>query len=171
MHASRDWNVLDHDVIIWRIRSSDHAAVTRELLEIRSAVEPFAASLAARRGDEGAIRDLHTAFAAMVEAADRGDVAAWTSADIVFHSALLRASGNPMMAQLSMTVAAALEARSADVAVEGISTHAVEMHGSLVDAVASGEPIAAQMRMQALLGEAGDQVAALMDRLDRAQAG
>jgi len=171
VHGSSDWDVLDHDVILWRIRSSDYAAVTRELLEMRSAVEPHAAGLAARRADETGVRELREAYVAMVEAAGRGDVGAWTSADIVFHSALLRASGNPMIAQLSKTVAAALEARSGEVAVEGISPHAVDMHGALVDAVSSGDAVAAQMRMEELLGEAGDQMATLMDRLDRAQTG
>ncbi len=68
---------------------------TRELLELRSGLEIFAARLAASRADDAA----HEALAGHLERmrASAGDLVAFARADADFHNALAGAAGNPVL--------------------------------------------------------------------------
>ncbi|MEC3981320.1 FadR/GntR family transcriptional regulator [Amycolatopsis sp. H20-H5] len=104
------WDAIDPDVIAWRVNGPDGPRHLRELHELRLTIEPQAARLATRhrRPDELAV--MATAYERMADAVDRRDEAAFSGADSEFHSALIRASGNALIAQLQGPVIAALEA-------------------------------------------------------------
>ena len=55
-----DWNILDPDVLSWRTEASDDHKLYEETTEIRLAIEPLAARLAATRAtdEEVAVHDL-----------------------------------------------------------------------------------------------------------------
>ena len=85
------WNLLDPDVLGWLLERKYSPALLIEFTEIRLAVEPGAATLAARAGRSGrkgcdSRRDLR------MQAADRGDDDPLDS-DIAFHVAVL--AGQP----------------------------------------------------------------------------
>ena len=46
-----DWNLLDPDVIRWRLEAGVDQAFVRDILELRLAIEPEAAKLAAQRAN------------------------------------------------------------------------------------------------------------------------
>lgn len=100
------WDAIDPDVIAWRVAGPDGRGQLAELLELRMAIEPQAARMAAwhRRPDELAV--LAAAFELMAEAVD---LKAFQEADRAFHAALFRASGNALIARLHVPVVAALE--------------------------------------------------------------
>lgn len=151
-----EWNLLDPDVIDWRVHGPGYREQLRELLELRAAMEPYAARLAAGRADPRARKLLRGAAAEMERAAGRQDVAGFTEADIDFHHTLLRASGNHMIEQLHVTVAAALHVRGEQLLTDDdISAEAVAMHRELAEAVAGGEEDLAEQRTRALLDESG----------------
>ncbi|MFC9255331.1 FadR/GntR family transcriptional regulator, partial [Amycolatopsis thailandensis] len=100
------WDAIDPDVIAWRVAGPDRPRHLADLYELRLAIEPQAARMAAwhRRPDELAV--LVATYGLMADAAD---LRAFQEADCAFHAALLRASGNPLIAQLHIPVVTALE--------------------------------------------------------------
>ncbi|MEV6645924.1 FCD domain-containing protein [Amycolatopsis sp. NPDC051371] len=104
------WDAIDPDVIAWRVNGPDGREHLRELLELRLMIEPQAARMAAqhRRPDE--LSAMAAAYELMADAVERSDTAAFREADSRFHAALIRASGNALIAQLQVPVVAALTA-------------------------------------------------------------
>jgi DNA-binding FadR family transcriptional regulator len=134
-----DWNLLDEDVVYWRLHGTMRDQQMRELLQMRFAVEPVAAQQAAWRRDSVALEALRAACAAIEKA--EGDVYAFTEADVSFHEALLRASGNQMFTRLIGLVAVALEAREETLIQthEHVSPEAVRTHREVVNAINNGD--------------------------------
>jgi DNA-binding FadR family transcriptional regulator len=151
IRPEREWNLLDPDVIQWRLEGDQARENMRELVELRHAVEPQAAFLAAERADPEACRTLTAAVDEMEAAAAARDFEAFTDADVRFHATLLRASGNMMLEQLARTVGAALRARAVTLAIGGVSTDALDDHRQVADAITAGDGAAARAAMRALL--------------------
>lgn len=88
----------------------------------------------------------------MEAASQASDFDAFTAADVLFHSALLRASGNMMIEQLASTIAAALRVRESTLAIGGgVSSDALVDHRQVAEAIAAGDGSAARAGMRALL--------------------
>ncbi|OXM64507.1 FadR/GntR family transcriptional regulator [Amycolatopsis vastitatis] len=102
------WDAIDPDVIAWRVGGPDGREHLRELFELRLAIEPQAARMAARHRRPDELSVMAAAYALM---ADAVDTAAFRAADARFHAALVRASGNALIAQLQVPVVAALRAQ------------------------------------------------------------
>ncbi len=100
------WNLFDTDVLHWLLERKFTLPLLRSFNELRMAVEPMAAQLAARYAIP-ADKALIAAGFARMESAERGDGDA-LDADIAFHVAILRASGNPFFAQFEELVETAL---------------------------------------------------------------
>ncbi|OXM55566.1 FadR/GntR family transcriptional regulator [Amycolatopsis alba] len=113
------WDAIDPDVIAWRVAGPERSRHLAELHELRLAIEPQAARMAAwhRCPDELAV--LVATYGLM---ADAVDLRAFQEADRAFHAALLRASGNALIAQLHIPVVAALEEVPGD---EVLSAHSL----------------------------------------------
>ena len=85
------WHMLDPTVVAWLLRGPHRLELVRDLVEIRLAIEPFAAELAASRRSESDLETIESALVDMAAAVDgRGN---YVDADLRFHSALLVASG------------------------------------------------------------------------------
>jgi DNA-binding FadR family transcriptional regulator len=99
------WHQLDPDVLAWSFQAGPSKAYIDDLFELRMAVEPSAAGLAARRRTAGQLdvmaRCLQT-MRAQTLAAEAG-----RAADRLFHQTLLEATGNDVMISLSNGIAAA----------------------------------------------------------------
>lgn len=160
LRPQRDWNLFDPQVIDWRLHGKDTGVQMRELLELRTAIEPFAARLAAQRVDATTRTSLEQARDALVRAFEEHDIGAFTRADIELHASLLTASGNEMIAQLANVVAEALRAREEVLRnPENVSGVAVRLHVEVVDAVVSADAAQAEARMRDLLAEVSHVVA------------
>lgn len=104
------WDAIDPDVIAWRVNGPEGPKHLHDLLELRLTIEPQAARMAAqhRRPDE--LSAMAAAYELMADAVERRDAEAFREADSRFHAALIRASGNALIAQLQVPVVAALTA-------------------------------------------------------------
>jgi DNA-binding FadR family transcriptional regulator len=158
VRSREHWNLLDSDVIRWRSEAGDTAAVLRDLDEVRAALEPAAAAMAARRRTDADVGELDAALADMRAAAEP---AAEVAADLRWHRALLRATQNQMLTRMDVFIEPALRLRDALVH-EGSADDPVPSHAAVVEAVRRGEPAAAAAAMTALLAKAAHDVAELV---------
>lgn len=147
----RHWNLLDSDVLAWRYEAGPDEGFLEDISEVRGIIEPPAAALAAQRAttDEvAAIRELCDRMQAA--AADDGDD--YIDADMAFHTAILDACHNDLLAQLSDTITMALRlSRRLTVSVPGSSLAAMPAHWEVVRAISDREPDAAEIGMRELL--------------------
>lgn len=111
---SQQWNILSPQIIGWRMTGPDRHLQLEALTELRAGVEPVAAALAARRATWDDCHVLESTAQQMAElgAAGRGNDHEFLAADLVFHTRLLSASGNPAYAALAPTIAACLTGRN-----------------------------------------------------------
>ena len=128
------WNLFDSDVLRWLLERKFSLKLLREFNELRVAIGPAAAALAATAADQNGMQLIRAGFDRMT-AAEAGDDDA-LDADIAFHLAILRASANPFFAQFRDVVATALrtsirltnriQGRSADLGTHEAVLRAIE---------------------------------------------
>lgn len=154
------WNHYDPLVIRWQLDGPARPAALRVLTELRHAVEPTAARCAAT----SATPEQRGALQATAQhlAASTGDLAVFLGHDIAFHDLVLRASGNPMFAQLSAVVAEVLTGRTG----HGLMPaephpHAVALHLEVAAAIAAASPARAEAAMRAIVTQAHAEIADL----------
>lgn len=100
------WNLFDTDVLRWLLERRRSLTLLRHFNELRVAVEPEAAALAAATADAEQQAAITAGLERMRGAEDGMDDG--LDADIAFHVAILRASNNPFFAQFRSVVATAL---------------------------------------------------------------
>ena len=117
----QEWNVFDPDVIRWRLDAAPRFPM-RSLAELRRAVEPEAASLAAQRASGDVCRDLVSLAVELKSLADDdqfdkmngdGDACreAFRAVDAQLHRTILSGSGNELFGALAGPVEEALNYR------------------------------------------------------------
>lgn len=131
------WNNLDPIVIRWRLAGRDRAAALSQLTELRETVEPAAARRAATAADSRDLERLDAAVAAMDEAVRREDHAAFTAADLEFHSALMAASGNELFVALARSIRGVIDGQSDTGVLPAESARSVLLHRRIAEAVAA----------------------------------
>lgn len=147
-----DWNVFDPQVIAWRLMTSSQGAQLRSLTELRSAVEPMAAELAAHHASAAAGSELLTTAATMRSVGRSGDLDAFLELDIRFHALVLEASGNEMFAAMDGMIAAVLRGRT-ELGLMPSRPHeeALQLHVDVADAVQAGRPVRARDAMDLIM--------------------
>lgn len=149
-----EWNLFDPDVIRWRLIGADHAAQLEQLSELRVAVEPLAAALAAERASEAQRERLLTLAAEMRAKAQFGDQAGFVEADIAFHHLLLAASGNSMFQQLGAVTEQVLRGRGdLDLMPAAPDPDDALRHVAVADAITSGDVEGAERAMREIMRE------------------
>ncbi|MGW4794585.1 FadR/GntR family transcriptional regulator [Nonomuraea sp. NPDC004297] len=157
------WNLYDTQVIRWRLTSPGRAAQLRELAELRAAVEPAAAALAAGSAGSPARQELLVHAHALTTAARAGDGAGFVTADAAFHRVLLGASGNGMFAQLAEVVEELLVARRDLLPPARLDDPAVGRHLDVAVAVAEGRAEDAARAAGSIMAAARREVEILPD--------
>ncbi|MGW1465034.1 FadR/GntR family transcriptional regulator [Streptomyces sp. NPDC002308] len=139
------WNVYDPRVIRWRLAGADRPRQLRSLTVLRSAIEPVAASLAARYASPAQCAALTECALGMVETSRGQRLEEYLRHDIAFHRVVLNASGNEMFARLGDVVAEVLAGRTHhQVMFEDPDPAAVTLHVNLAEAVREGDAEAAE---------------------------
>ncbi|MGA7807584.1 FadR/GntR family transcriptional regulator [Bradyrhizobium sp.] len=142
-----DWNMFDADVLAWHLDAGIDKRFLSDLAEIRLAVEPRAAALAASRSSDADLGELQRSMARMRGAAS--DSTGFADADLALHVAVANASGNPFMRSIGHVIEAALRASfllSAPVETRDRET-VLLWHQRIVDAIAAGDAEAASAAM------------------------
>ena len=116
------------------------------VLEYRRVMEKGAAALAAEKAKASDIQELERCFREMD--ASRGDVSRFADADLAFHLALAKATGNPIIAKVNDVIRSVLRV-SMDhiVATLGVSD-GLFYHRRILDAVKAGDAAAAEAVME-----------------------
>jgi len=171
---SSSWNLFDAELLSWRVEIGLDEEFRRSLAEIRLAVEPSAASLAAERRSDSHLVQLRDCVRRMAES--NGDRDKFAEADLEFHQLIGVASGNPMMRSLAAVIEAALFASfSQNTPVEDPSDlkETAACHGAVIDAIASGNGARARDAMVGVitLGQARIAAKTRLKRARRPKAG
>ena len=149
------WHVYAPEVLAWRLAGPERAEQLRELGELRGAVEPLAARLAARAASPSQREALVASVVEMARTEHDADSEEYLTADIRFHRTLLEASGNSMLATLSGMVEAVLRGRTLhELMPHDANPDAVRWHHDVAFAVASGRPDEAAAAMSRIVAEA-----------------
>ncbi len=156
------WSPYDSRVLRWRLAGPDRVQQLRHLSEIRAAIEPIAARLAAQRAEPDQCGALSAAVIGMSVTARAANASDYLAHDIAFHTTLLTASGNPMMAGLVDMVTAVLTGRTAHDLMPVIAEpEAVRLHGVAAAAIQSGDADGAERAMAAIVTESSEAIQAL----------
>ncbi len=97
-----EWNLLDPDILAWQAELQPDARFLRDLCEVRLAIEPIAAGFAALRASEDEIAAIGRCLDQ--REANKNDEERAVELDIRFHQAVVAASHNPLLEQLSAAI-------------------------------------------------------------------
>lgn len=149
VRPSEHWNLFDVDVLRWLLERPFSVDLLLHFTHLRFAIEPEAAALAARFGEEADRAGIAAGLARMA-AAERGEDDT-LDADIAFHVAVLVAARNPFYAQFRPVVATAL-AKSIRFTnrIKGHSASLAE-HGAVLHAIAARDADRARAAMRLLI--------------------
>jgi DNA-binding FadR family transcriptional regulator len=155
---SREWNLFDPRVIRWRMESPDRHEQADALAELRIAIEPEAARLAATRASAQQAAELVTIASRMWAASEEDDRERFLELDVQFHSLVLACSRNPMFEQLESLVSEILAGWLAHgLGPDHPHPAALRMHTAVATAVQHRDPDAAFTEMRALLMRSGEE--------------
>lgn len=157
VRPQEEWNLFDTDVLRWLLDRKFSVALLRQFNELRVGVEPPAAALAAKRARPAQVAAIAAGLERM-QNAERGDDDS-LDADIAFHVAILRASGNPFYIQFRDIVETALRTSIRFTNRIAGRTASIADHAMVHAAIASGKPEVAFDAMRKLI----DDVLGLID--------
>lgn len=109
VRSIHSWNLLDSEVLEWSSKVLTQSRFLLSLMELRLIMEPQAAALAAIRANDEDLQNIRNSFAGMrSQNPVSGALQIDTEADIEFHKAVIKASGNLFVAQFGSAIRAAL---------------------------------------------------------------
>ena len=150
---SEYWNWFDPDLLAWRVRLGFDEEFLMHLVQMRRAVEPAAAALAAEKRTDKHVTEIREALAAMARA--QGDRRGFVEADLNFHIAVASASGNPLFRSFAAVVETALDAYftlSTPITIDAM-VDIVGKHTRIGDAIELRDPVAAAAAMLAVIDD------------------
>ncbi|MCU1636422.1 MAG: FadR family transcriptional regulator [Cryobacterium sp.] len=147
-----EWNAYHPLLIAWRLEGNDKGAQLRSLTELRSAVEPMAAELAALHAPPAMSAQLMSVAAQMRAVGRSGDLPGFLELDVLFHRLVLHGSGNEMFAKLDEPIAAVLAGRTELGLMPGRPHEtALQWHVDVADAIQGGHPAKARQSMEQIM--------------------
>ncbi|MDO6415567.1 FadR/GntR family transcriptional regulator [Sphingomonas sp. BIUV-7] len=136
------WNLLDPDVLGWILENDPAPEFLGELFELRLAIEPRLAELAAEHRSDQDLARMHAALADMQQ--HEPDSEAAEEADRRFHEALISAAGNELMGQLTSSISASVGYVARAKRREAAHRDSTEDHRLLLEAIEQADPVAAR---------------------------
>jgi len=154
VQPQENWNLFDVDVLRWLMEQKLSKSLLRQFNELRLTVEPQAAAWAARRATPAQVTAILSGLRRMQDAAAGTDDP--LAADIDFHVAILRASGNPFLCQFRDIVATALRTSIRVSNRRGGGKACIGDHEAVYQAIAAGQPDVASAAMAKLIDDVLD---------------
>jgi DNA-binding FadR family transcriptional regulator len=151
------WNLFDPDVLIWYARTGFTPDFLSHLGEMRIALEPAAAALAAVRRTPEQLRDIHGWVDKMGDPAIEPQD--FVKADLGFHLAVAEAADNPFFLSISTLIEVALVAMltvSSPVESGERLAASVAKHRAIAEAIEAGDGVSASRMMRAVIQEGID---------------
>ncbi|RYY45684.1 MAG: FadR family transcriptional regulator [Sphingomonadales bacterium] len=145
------WNLFDPDVLRWLLERKFSLELLRQFTELRIAIEPAAAALAARAASAAGLEAIAAGYRRM-EAAEAGEDDP-LEADIAFHVSILAASANPFYVQFKDVVETALRTSIRFTNRFKGRTASLPQHREVLTAIERRDAEGAQASMMALIAE------------------
>ncbi len=134
-----EWNLFDVDVLGWIRDSNPSLELLREFTQLRLAVEPEAARLAARNQNTADMEHIQQSLARMKEAESGLDDP--LESDIAFHLSVLNASQNRFFIQLGRIIDTTLRVSIRYTnTLRGVQAAAYLEHKRIADAIVANKP-------------------------------
>lgn len=154
-----EWNLYDPQVIRWRLDSPDRAEQLSAMVELRAAIEPEAARLAATRATAKDVSALIALSGELWAAGEQGDDDRFLELDVQFHALILRLSGNAMFSRLDGLIGQVLVSRTEHGLVpDRPADVALQLHVDVAGAIQRRDPDAAYEIMRSILVAALDEI-------------
>jgi DNA-binding FadR family transcriptional regulator len=153
-----DWNMFDADVLRWHMEGGTGKSFFADLSEMRLAIEPYSAGLAAQRASAEAIDEMRRTVDRMAAASDRRSFAL---TDIELHRQITKASGNVFMHSVSALIEAALLSSfwiSSPAENPIVQSEVTDDHRKIVEAIAAGNVAAAETAMRQVITVGRDRI-------------
>ena len=151
IQPATSWNLFDTDVLSWLLERQFSVDLLKQFNQLRVAIEPEAASLAARFGKDDDLLQISAGLSRM-EAAELGNDDT-LEADIAFHVAVLRASKNPFYWQFREVVGTALRTSIRFTNRIKGRTASVADHAAVRDAILARDGDRARDAMRLIIGD------------------
>ena len=149
------WNLLDPDVLTWRFASDPSAADIGVLANLRVALEPGAARLAAESATQEQRGAISVGMARLWATVDGPD--AFIEADLAFHRAIFAAAGNDLLLYIHDVISVAFGAiRPLHPHSVGHNRETLPNHERVATAIARGHHLKAEAAMRAIVEVARD---------------
>ncbi|WP_426436148.1 FadR/GntR family transcriptional regulator [Bradyrhizobium genosp. P] len=155
------WNQLDPDVLRWHLETSDMDRYLAKLFQLRSAVEPGAAALAAIHASEEDIARIRSGCDGM-DAANLNEE--FVVADIAFHQAIYFATRNEFFWPIAQMFEITLRQSFTIAATGSHRSRALVEHRAVLDAIAAGDAEAARDATIVLLAHSADDLVRIRGR-------
>jgi DNA-binding FadR family transcriptional regulator len=156
-----EWNQLDVDVMRWQLEHADTDSYLAKIFELRNAMEPTAAALAAKASTPADRADLRAAWEAMVAAQDND---AFVTADIAFHKRLYIASRNEFFWPIAQMFEVTLRESFRLAALGDHRPRAFDEHRAVLEAIEAGDAERAREATWVLLGNASEDLVRIRGR-------
>lgn len=156
------WNMFDTDVLRWILSSKPSLSLLKEFTQVRVALEPQAAALAAISATPEQLAEIDNALARMADADEGLDDP--LEADIAFHTSILVASNNRFFVQLTEFISTALRVSIRYTNhIKGVPGADVNKHADILDTIKSGNPERAKKAVETILEEALELIESKLD--------
>lgn len=147
------WNLSDPEILNWLLDRKGSLPIISEFADMRLAIEPAAAGLAASNLTAENRKTLINAIDRMKAAAKGEDD--HLDSDIAFHVGILEASGNRFFWNMRHTIEVALRfSIRITNRRKGVERASVDDHQRILDFILNADPEGAENEMRTLLGEA-----------------
>ncbi|WP_416308347.1 FadR/GntR family transcriptional regulator [Neptunicella sp. SCSIO 80796] len=154
VEPSSNWNLYDTSVLKWMLESSPSLLVLKEFLQMRMAIEPQAAALAAEYATDEDIAKIGEALEGM-KASAKDPEKSFHDADLAFHTSILFASRNRFFFQLRDFISTALNVSIQHTTpAKGSIDSIVDEHNKVYQAIRSRQPERARNMIHYLIDEA-----------------
>ena len=160
-----NWQLFHPRVIQWRIDSGDIRHQLNSLTELRIAIEPIAAALAAQRRTARQAERLIALANEIYESGAAADDERFVRADAAFHTLVLQSYDNELYMSLADSVTAALKGRARHGLLPVQVMHSFELHQEVAFAIEARDPVRAENAMRENLSDVLKEVATLTPRV------
>jgi len=151
VQPASSWNLFDADVLKWILERKFSLELLRQFSELRHAIEPAAARIAAQSASDEGIAEIVAGFERMQSAEAGADDP--LEADIAFHIAILKACANPFFVQFRDVVETALRTSIRFTNRFKGRTASLPAHRAVLAGIEAREPAAAHEAMTAIIDE------------------
>lgn len=148
---SNQWDVLSPKVVHWHMSGNKREQAMSWTNELRIALEPTAARLAAERADGADLKGLQDAVSGMTEAIRNDDSTSFAKHDHAFHRSLLAATRNPLYIAHAPMLLSYFAEQHDDRNLTSEDGADLVQHRDILDAITMSDPDAAEQSTRVLV--------------------